>query len=189
METDNRYITDISCIVKSRLQIYKQNVEAILSTYSDLLKKIDGNRPKDVVFGEINSMLLQIQKEKETKKSGKFTLTSKYIIKNAIKLNSQFNKSPATKENWRGIPTNLNNIPHSREIREYFYDDVLQATQRAISDGKTRVKVEINIPELNPEQDVYRIGTLMELVRVLALSFADDGKRVKVCLFSTCNYY
>jgi adenylate kinase len=65
--------------------------------------------------------------------------------------------------------------------------------------------VEINIPELNPEmvrafflnspsiflfltisydaQDVYRIGTLMELVRVLALSFADDGKNVKV-LFS-----
>lgn len=30
------------------------------------------------------------------------------------------------------------------------------------------------------EQDVYRIGTLMELVRVLALSFADDGKRIKV---------
>ena len=64
--------------------------------------------------------------------------------------------------------------------------------------------MEINIPELNPEmvrgfflnspsiflfltisydaQDVYRIGTLMELVRVLALSFADDGKNVKVLL-------
>jgi len=64
--------------------------------------------------------------------------------------------------------------------------------------------VESNIPELNPEmvkgfflnspsvflfltifydaQDVYRIGTLMELVRVLALSFADDGKQVKVIL-------
>lgn len=42
--------------------------------------------------------------------------------------------------------------------------------------------VEINIPELNPEMDVYRIGTLMELVRTLALSFADDGKRVKVCV-------
>ncbi|KAF9612933.1 hypothetical protein IFM89_004349 [Coptis chinensis] len=42
--------------------------------------------------------------------------------------------------------------------------------------------VEINIPELNPEMDVYRIGTLMELVRVLALSFADDGKHVKVCV-------
>ncbi|XP_024980285.1 adenylate kinase 5, chloroplastic isoform X2 [Cynara cardunculus var. scolymus] len=157
--------------VKARLQIYKQNVEAILSTYSDLLKKIDGNRSKDVIFGEICSLLLQVQKEKETRKSG-----------NASKLDSQFNKSPSVKENWRGIPTNLNNIPHSREIREYFYDDVLQATQRAINDGKTRVKVEINIPELNPETDVYRIGTLMELVRVLALSFADDGKRVKVCV-------
>ncbi|KAF8407205.1 hypothetical protein HHK36_006332 [Tetracentron sinense] len=66
------------------------------------------------------------------------------------------------------------------------------------------IEVEISIPELNPEmvrdffyyskkgyleliisydaQDVYRIGTLMELVRVLALSFADDGKRVKVCV-------
>ncbi|GFY80800.1 adenylate kinase family protein [Actinidia rufa] len=76
-------------------------------------------------------------------------------------------------ETWRGIPTKLNNIPHSREIREYFYDDVLQATQRA---------VEISIPELNPEMDVYRIGTLMELVRVLALTFADDGKRIKVCV-------
>ncbi|KAK1288672.1 hypothetical protein QJS10_CPB19g00648 [Acorus calamus] len=43
-------------------------------------------------------------------------------------------------------------------------------------------KVEINIPELNPEMDVYRIGTLMELVRALALSFADDGKHVKVCV-------
>lgn len=31
-------------------------------------------------------------------------------------------------------------------------------------------------------QDVYRIGTLMELVRVLALNFADDGKRIKVNL-------
>ncbi|KAK9991203.1 hypothetical protein SO802_026188, partial [Lithocarpus litseifolius] len=29
-------------------------------------------------------------------------------------------------------------------------------------------------------EDVYKIGTLMELVRVLALSFANDGKQVKV---------
>lgn len=42
--------------------------------------------------------------------------------------------------------------------------------------------MEINIPELNPEMDVYRIGTLMELVRTIALSLADDGKRVKVCV-------
>nr|KAJ0192076.1 hypothetical protein LSAT_V11C800449790 [Lactuca sativa] len=30
--------------------------------------------------------------------------------------------------------------------------------------------------------DVYRIGTLMELVRVLALSFSNDGKRVKIII-------
>ena len=29
-------------------------------------------------------------------------------------------------------------------------------------------------------QDVYRIGTLLELVRELAFTFADDGKRVRV---------
>ncbi|KAL7259675.1 hypothetical protein ACSBR1_005543 [Camellia fascicularis] len=152
--------------VKSRLQIYKRNVEAILSTYMDILKKIDGNRPKEVIFKDIDSLLSQVQKEKEkTTKLGKSAL-----------------QTPSSQEIWRGIPTRLNNIPHSREIREYFYDDVLQATQRAIDDGKTRLKVEINIPELNPEMDVYRIGTLMELVRVLALNFADDGKRIKVCV-------
>ncbi|PWA96164.1 adenylate kinase [Artemisia annua] len=60
--------------VKSRLQIYKQNVEAIVSTYSDLLEKIDGNCSKDVIFGEISSLLSEVQKEKETRKSGKFAV-------------------------------------------------------------------------------------------------------------------
>lgn len=46
-------------------------------------------------------------------------------------------------EIWSGIPTRLNNIPHSRDIRKYFYDDVLQGTKRAIEDGKTRLKVNI----------------------------------------------
>ncbi|CAL5400473.1 unnamed protein product [Camellia sinensis] len=156
--------------VKSRLQIYKQNVEAILSTYMDILKKINGNQ--------------------KTTKLGKSAL-----------------QKPSSQEIWRGIPTRLNNIPHSREIREYFYDDVLQATQRAVNDGKTRLKVRSGdqYPRAEPRngegrillvypiicleltisydaQDVYRIGTLMELVRVLALNFADDGKRIKVCV-------
>ncbi|KAK6925604.1 Oberon, PHD finger domain [Dillenia turbinata] len=43
-------------------------------------------------------------------------------------------------DNWRGIPTRLNNIPHPREIRKCFYEDVLQATQRAVNDGRTRLK-------------------------------------------------
>ncbi|KAL2502534.1 Adenylate kinase 5 [Forsythia ovata] len=157
--------------VKSRLQIYKQNAETVLSTYLNISMKIDGNRPKGVVFKEIDSLLSRVQKDKEASKSGKLAVSD-----------SHSDDKSSKKKNWRGIPTRLNNIPHSREIREYFYDDVLQATQRAINDGKTRIKVEINIPELNPEMDVYRIGTLMELVRVLALSFADDGKRIKVCV-------
>ncbi|KAF8701415.1 hypothetical protein HU200_033578 [Digitaria exilis] len=156
--------------VKSRLDTYKKNSEAILPTYSDLLKQIDGNRPVEVVFQEIDSLL---QKMCENTSENKLTKTN--------------GKPPASvdtgsKNEWRGIPTRLNNIPHSREIRKYFYDDVVQATKRAIEDKKTRLQIDINIPELNPEMDVYRIGTLMELVRELSLSFADDGKRVKVCV-------
>lgn len=160
--------------VKSRLLTYKQNTEAVSSTYLDVMNKIDGNRPKEVVFGEIDSLLLQAQNAKEKRKTNTFHGQLKQ------ETDMLLNVASTTQDNWRGIPTRLNNIPHSREIREYFYDDVLQATQRAIEDKRTRLKVEINIPELNPEMDVYRIGTLMELVRVLALSFADDGKHVKV---------
>ncbi|GAB4832731.1 hypothetical protein Ancab_006748 [Ancistrocladus abbreviatus] len=158
--------------VKSRLEIYKKNAEAASSAYMSVMKKIDGNSPKELVFEEISSLLNQLKNEKVgTFKSGK----------PVVKSNGS-NLAPQSRNKWRGIPTRLNNIPHSREIREYFYDDVLQATQRAINDAKIRVKVEINIPELNPEMDVYRIGTLMELVRVIALSFADDGKHIKVCV-------
>ncbi|KAF5200593.1 adenylate kinase [Thalictrum thalictroides] len=156
--------------VKSRLETFKNNAEAISSTYMDALKKIDGSRPKQVVFEEITSFLLQVQKAKD-----KVSLLRKSVLEGDV-------FSSLGQDNWRGIPTRLNNVPHSREIRKYFYDDVLYATQRAMADGKTHLKVEINIPELNPEMDVYRIGTLMELVRVLALSFAEDGKRVKVCV-------
>lgn len=158
--------------VKSRLEIYERNAEAVSTVYKDIMRKIDGNRPKEVVFEEISSLLSQVLDEKaKDSNSG-----------NAITKSRSANLKPSNQDKWRGIPTRLNNIPHSREIREYFYDDVLQATQRAVDDGKKRLKVEINIPELNPEMDVYRIGTLLELVRVIALSFADDGKRVKVCV-------
>ncbi|KAI4344239.1 hypothetical protein L6164_011487 [Bauhinia variegata] len=157
--------------VKSRLAIYKQNAEAVSSVYSNITTEIDGNRPKEVVSNEVDSFLSQLQQDKvKGPKAEKSILDT---LKGPLSL---------SQDKWRGIPTRLNNIPHSREIRKYFYDDVVQATQRAINDGKTRLKVDINIPELNPEMDVYRIGTLMELVRELALTCADDGKRVKVCV-------
>eukprot|EP00262_Sarcandra_glabra_P004163 TRINITY_DN1514_c0_g1_i1.p1 TRINITY_DN1514_c0_g1~~TRINITY_DN1514_c0_g1_i1.p1 ORF type:complete len:626 (-),score=110.10 TRINITY_DN1514_c0_g1_i1:520-2358(-) len=163
--------------VKSRLKTYKQNAAAILSSYLDLLNKIDGNRSKEVVFEEIHSLLLQVQKDKVNMRE-----IDNFQGKSVLDYDNHSNMASSSQDSWRGIPTRLNNIPHSREIRKYFYDDVLQATRRAVNDGRVRLKVEINIPELNPEMDVYRIGTLMELVRTLALSFADDGKRVKVCV-------
>uniref|UniRef100_A0A2P2LVW3 adenylate kinase n=1 Tax=Rhizophora mucronata TaxID=61149 RepID=A0A2P2LVW3_RHIMU len=175
-EINTRLITrpdDTEEKVKLRLEVYKQNAEVILSCYSNIMKKINGNRPKEVVFQEIDSLLSQVLKDKIKPIKSEKSLPE-----------SQDCSSPVSRiqEKWRGIPTRLNNIPHSREIRNYFYDDVLQATQRAVNDGRMRLQVQINIPELNPEMDVYRIGTLMELVRVLALSFADDGKHVKVCV-------
>ncbi|KAK4257499.1 hypothetical protein QN277_007077 [Acacia crassicarpa] len=173
-EIKSRLITrpdDTEEKVQSRLEIYKQNAEAVSSTYSSITNKIDGNRSKEVVFEEIDSLLSQVHNEK-----GKLIKPEKSVP------DIKMGKESLSQDKWRGIPTRLNNIPHSREIRKYFYDDVLQATERAIRDGKNRLKVDINIPELNPEMDVYRIGTLMELVRALALSFADDGKCVKVCV-------
>ncbi|KAL0427483.1 UNVERIFIED_CONTAM: Adenylate kinase, chloroplastic [Sesamum latifolium] len=161
--------------IQARLVTPDDTEEKNIDPYEELAidcMQIDGNRPKEVVFNEIDTLLSRLQKDKEeSSKSGKLARSD-----------SQLDRSSSDEKNWRGIPTRLNNIPHSREIRKYFYADVLQATQRAIKDGKTRLKVEISIPELNPEMDVYRIGTLMELVRILALSFADDGKRVKVCV-------
>ncbi|KAJ1257868.1 hypothetical protein BS78_10G029300 [Paspalum vaginatum] len=172
-EVSSRLITrsdDTFEKVKSRLETYKQNFEAILPTYSDLLNQINGNRQVEVIFKEIESLL---QKICENTSANKLTKTNGKPSDSVDKV---------SKNEWRGIPTRLNNIPHSREIRKYFYDDVVQATKRAIEDKKIRLQIDINIPELNPEMDVYRIGTLMELVRELSLSFADDGKRVKVCV-------
>ncbi|XP_020583586.1 adenylate kinase 5, chloroplastic-like isoform X2 [Phalaenopsis equestris] len=160
---------------ESRLETYKRNVEAILPLYMDLLKKIDGNGPKDVVFDEVDFLFHPFHADAiKSKKLSTVEGDSVEVCTSTV--------SFSTQKKWRGIPTRLNNIPHSKEIREYFYNDVLEATLKAIEDKRSRLKVEINIPELNPEMDVYRIGTLMELVRTLALSFADDGKHVKVCV-------
>ena len=43
-------------------------------------------------------------------------------------------------------------------------------------------KCRCTIPELNSEMDVYRIGTLLEMVREMAYQLAVDGKLVKVCV-------
>ncbi|KAG0499090.1 hypothetical protein HPP92_003781 [Vanilla planifolia] len=151
---------------EARLAIYKNNAAAILPTYVDLLRKVDGNRPKEVVFEEIDSLLQQIQVHVVKSKNDR-----NFEIYPVVLAGSSSGIASSYKDRWRGIPTRLNNIPHSKEIRQYFYDDVLQSTRKAVEEKRTRLKVEINIPELNPE-----------MYLTLALSFADDGKRVKVCV-------
>ncbi|MCH82505.1 adenylate kinase, partial [Trifolium medium] len=116
--------------VMSRLKIYKQNAEAVSSAYSNITNKIDGSRPKEEVFKDIESLLSPLQQDKvKIVKSGEKSI-----------LDIKKRKASLIQDKWRGIPTRLNNIPHSRDIRKYFYDDVLLATQRAINDGKIRLK-------------------------------------------------
>ena len=78
----------------------------------------------------------------------------------------------------------LNNTPHPREDRAWFYDDCTDTLVKAVTgpDRLTRCKAKVEFPELNVDGDVYRIGTLLELVRELAMKLAADGKRVRVCV-------
>ena len=57
---------------------------------------------------------------------------------------------------------------------------------KAISDptiqDKSRLQIKVNFPEVNPAFDTYRLGTMLELVRDIALAQAYDGKRVRICV-------
>ncbi|GJP40316.1 hypothetical protein CLOM_g24595 [Closterium sp. NIES-68] len=142
----------------ARVEVYKQHVTHVVNAYREKLVEVDGNRGKHEVFADITSALDKAKTDKQAAAAG------------------------AGSEAWRGMPTRLNDIPHSREIRQYFYDDACAAAVSAVEAGKQRIKLECLIPELNPQMDVYRIGTLLELMRELAFTFARKGKRVKVCV-------
>jgi adenylate kinase len=81
----------------------------------------------------------------------------------------------------------LNQVPHNRYVRKYFYalaasatlDAVTLCSQHRIS---PRMKMVHSFPELNPSMDSYRIGTLLELVRVMATTLAEQNLRVRICV-------
>ena len=82
------------------------------------------------------------------------------------------------------LPTRLSGTPMSREARRWFYDDAAASVdallQREPGLAK-RASIRLTIPETNPEQDTFRIGTLLELVRVIAVKRAKGrGERVRV---------
>jgi len=87
------------------------------------------------------------------------------------------------------LPENmfLNQVPHNRYVRQYFYDRAAEAVLEAVtmcSRGKlsNRMKVVSQFPEMNPSMDSYRIGTILEMVRAIAIKLAEQNVRVRICV-------
>eukprot|EP00242_Pyramimonas_sp_CCMP2087_P014052 CAMPEP_0198210270 /NCGR_PEP_ID=MMETSP1445-20131203/20000_1 /TAXON_ID=36898 /ORGANISM="Pyramimonas sp., Strain CCMP2087" /LENGTH=348 /DNA_ID=CAMNT_0043884289 /DNA_START=102 /DNA_END=1148 /DNA_ORIENTATION=+ len=80
------------------------------------------------------------------------------------------------------IPTFLNNTPHLRETRKFFYKDATDSVVRAVNAGGKRMQMRSEFPELNTEMDVYRIGTALEMIRGIVTELVQDGKKVKICV-------
>ncbi len=81
----------------------------------------------------------------------------------------------------------LNQVPHNRFIRGYFYGMASRAVLDAVtacSKGEisNRMKLTSMFPEMNPSMDSYRIGTLLELARSIAISLAEQNLRVRICV-------
>jgi adenylate kinase len=80
------------------------------------------------------------------------------------------------------IPTLSKKTPMGRDKRKWFYDDVSRSVVDAFAAGKTRTRVKIEVPETNMEGDVYRVGTLLEMIREIATNLAVDGAQVRICV-------
>jgi len=87
------------------------------------------------------------------------------------------------------LPENmyLNQVPHNRYVRQYFYNQTTNAVRDAVvlcSQGKmtNRMQVVAEFPEMNPEMDSYRIGTLLEMARTICIRLAEENVRVRLCV-------
>eukprot|EP00985_Skeletonema_marinoi_P002633 scaffold1079_cov113-Skeletonema_marinoi.AAC.4 len=81
----------------------------------------------------------------------------------------------------------LNQVPHNRFVRKYFYDMASEAALDATilcskKQFTNRMKMTVMFPEMNPSMDSYRIGTLLELARSIAIKLAEQNLRVRVCV-------
>jgi adenylate kinase len=92
---------------------------------------------------------------------------------------------PGASDGW-SLPENLwlNTTPYRRALRDMFYGDVSDAMRASVADRSCsrRMKVTICPPELNMEMDTYRVGSLLEMVRVCALRFAEGGLKTRICV-------
>ena len=81
----------------------------------------------------------------------------------------------------------LNQVPHNRYVRQWFYDKASKAILDAVilcSQGRlpNTMQVISMFPETNPSMDSYRIGTILELIRDAAITLAEQNLRVRVCV-------
>lgn len=81
----------------------------------------------------------------------------------------------------------LNQVPHNRYVRQYFYGMAAEAALDAVTlcsekHISNRMKITAMFPEMNPSMDSYRIGTLLELTRSIAIRLAEQNLRVRVCV-------
>lgn len=81
----------------------------------------------------------------------------------------------------------LNQVPHNRYVRKYFYEMAANATLEAVtlcSEGKisNRMKLVAMFPEMNPAMDSYRIGTILEMTRAITIKLVEQNLRVRVCV-------
>eukprot|EP00638_Chattonella_subsalsa_P000096 CAMPEP_0117744340 /NCGR_PEP_ID=MMETSP0947-20121206/6694_1 /TAXON_ID=44440 /ORGANISM="Chattonella subsalsa, Strain CCMP2191" /LENGTH=405 /DNA_ID=CAMNT_0005561257 /DNA_START=150 /DNA_END=1367 /DNA_ORIENTATION=- len=87
---------------------------------------------------------------------------------------------------YSGLPPNmkLNNVPHSTLVRSYFYRAASNAIVDAIDNPAVprRMKMTMLFPELNPEMDTYRVGTMLEMVREMVFNICRTGRRVRICI-------
>jgi adenylate kinase len=92
----------------------------------------------------------------------------------------------------------LNQVPHNRYVRQYFYDTCTAAVKQAVFDcaasndnsdnphnrkrRSNRMLVTSEFPEMNPAMDSYRIGTLLEMARAVTIGLAEENLRVRLCV-------
>lgn len=81
----------------------------------------------------------------------------------------------------------LNQCPHNRYVRKYFYGMAADAVLEAVvlcSKGRipNRMKMMAMFPEMNPSMDSYRIGTILEMVREIAVKLTEQNLRVRICV-------
>mmetsp|Transcript_24289 Transcript_24289/g.53485 ORF Transcript_24289/g.53485 Transcript_24289/m.53485 type:complete len:530 (+) Transcript_24289:138-1727(+) len=81
----------------------------------------------------------------------------------------------------------LNQCPHNRYVRKYFYEMASNAVLESVllcSQGRisNRMKITPMFPEMNPSMDSYRIGTILEMIRVITIKLVEQNLRVRVCV-------